>query len=232
MIIPPFIAHRGANQLAPENTLKAFKLAEELGAKMFECDVLLSQDQIPVIFHDDTLERCTNGHGLIRETPYSILKTLDAGEGEPIPSLSQLLDWFQNSKMHMNLELKYASNTATAQPLVEKVCAQLAEMQDRILVSSFNLDALYAVRQALPNIAIGLLIDQSNFKMHGFSGIARYFKDLNAFSIHCSARLLNSARIPRFLEISPHLFAYTVNDPIKAQALFEQGVAALFSDII
>ena len=231
MIIPRFIAHRGANQLAPENTLKAFQLAEDLGAKMFECDVLLSQDQVPVIFHDDHLERCTNGHGAIRNTPYSLLKTLDAGEGEIIPSLTQLLTWLQNSKMQMNLELKYPTNTAAAQPLIEKACLPLLDLQDRILVSSFNLDALYTVRQTLPDITIGLLIDKENFKKHGFTGIEKYYNSLHAFSIHCDRHLLSLQHIHAFLKISPYLLAYTVNNPEEAKDLFQQGVTAVFSDI-
>ncbi|MCX7122076.1 MAG: glycerophosphodiester phosphodiesterase family protein [Gammaproteobacteria bacterium] len=232
MIIPRFIAHRGANRLAPENTLKAFKLAEHSGAKKFECDVLLSQDEVPLIFHDDTLERCTNGQGLIRETPFSTLKTLDAGEGEPIPTLTQLLSWFQDSKMLMNLELKYPHHHAPPEPLVEKVCTQIAPFQNRILISSFNLEALYTVRDALPEIKIGLLIDQETHHKLGLSGIADYYKKLNAFSIHYDQHLLNPQTIKKLLKITPHLLVYTVNDLKTAKILFEQGAHAIFTDEI
>ncbi len=230
MIIPQFIAHRGAPCLAPENTLKAFQLAEQLGAQMFECDVLLSQDNVPMIFHDDFLERCTNGHGKIRETPYAILKDLDAGEGEAIPSLQALLSWFAHAKIHMNLELKYAQNNAPPEPLVQQVASQLLPMQSRILVSSFNLESLYTLRQALPQIHIGLLIDAENLKTYGLAGIAEYYNVIQAYSIHCDWHLLHAKQIKALLKITPHLLAYTVNDKHTAQHLFMQGIAGVFTD--
>ncbi len=230
MILPRFIAHRGANRLAPENTLKAFKVAEAHGAKMFECDVLLSQDGIPVIFHDDTLERCTNGQGLIREASFAYLQTLNAGEGERIPSLFQLLDWFKHSKMLMNLELKYAHPTDFPTPLVQSVCEQIAPFQNRILISSFHWEALYQVRKIFPHITIGLLIDEANLTRWGLAGIVEWVNKLQAFSLHCDLNLLTAARIQAFLKMSPHLLAYTVNDPEVTTRLFQAGVEAVFSD--
>ncbi len=232
MIIPPFIAHRGASQLAPENTLKAFQLAEQLGAKMFECDVLLSQDAIPMIFHDDTLERCTNGQGEIRETPAALLKNLDAGQGQSIPSLQELLSWFATAKLRMNLELKYAKNTDRPEPLVSQVCKQIQACQGRILISSFNLDALYRLRQILPEITIGLLIDAENWQRHGLQGITKIYQELQAYSIHCDRHLLTREHIQALLKISPHLLAYTVNQAKQAKKLFAQGVTGVFTDTL
>ncbi len=230
MILPRLIAHRGAHQNAPENTLKAFQNAAALGAQMFECDVLLTHDQVPVIFHDDTLERCTNGQGKIREMPYAYLKTLDAGQGEAIPTLQQVLAWLEHTPMLMNLELKYTHNNAAPQPLVQQVCTQLASMQSRILVSSFNLEALYTLRQTLPHIHIGLLIDSTNLKAYGLAGIAEYYRVIQAYSIHCDWQLLQPKQIKGFLKISPHLLAYTVNDKQIAQQLFTQGISGVFTD--
>src|SRR3990167_2302278 len=92
------IAHRGASHLAPENTLASFIMASELPIEWVEFDVMLSKDQVPVVFHDDTLSRTTNGTGFIDQFTFDELRNLDAGSwfssrfvGEKIPSLSEVI---------------------------------------------------------------------------------------------------------------------------------------------
>ena len=95
---PLVIAHRGFSGVAPENTLAAFRKAIDVGADMFELDVLLSQDEHVVVIHDDTLERTTNGTGKVIDHTLAELQALDAGSwfspefaGEPIPTLEDAL---------------------------------------------------------------------------------------------------------------------------------------------
>jgi len=106
------IAHRGASAYAPENTLAAFKKAQEMGADWFELDCQLSKDQEVVIMHDETVDRTTNGHGNIRDLTLYELKQLDAGSwkgpefaGERIPTLAQCLD-LAKFKIGVYIELK------------------------------------------------------------------------------------------------------------------------------
>src|SRR5476651_1884741 len=96
--VSKLIAHRGASAVAPENTLIALEKAHELGAAWIEADVRLTLDNEVIIFHDDTLNRCTNGRGLVRKTPYSVIAGLDAGSwfspayaGEKVSTLDQWL---------------------------------------------------------------------------------------------------------------------------------------------
>src|SRR5438093_10169319 len=96
---PLVIAHRGASERAPENTLAAFSLAYDLGADGIELDVHLSRDRVPVVIHDDTLERTTDGNGRVRALGILELKRLDAGgwkgeafKGEKIPTLAEVVD--------------------------------------------------------------------------------------------------------------------------------------------
>src|SRR5262245_86406 len=103
---PPLIAHRGASAYAPENTLAAFKKAKELGAQWLEFDVQLTACGEIVVFHDERLERTTNGRGWIHEKPYSYLKTLDAGSwfnsqfaGEKIPTLVEALEFLRQNNL-------------------------------------------------------------------------------------------------------------------------------------
>ncbi len=95
---PIIFAHRGASISAPENTLSAFELAVKLGARAIELDAMLSSDGIPVVIHDHTLERTTNGRGFVSDFTCAELMKLDAGAwfseeftGERIPTLEQVL---------------------------------------------------------------------------------------------------------------------------------------------
>ena len=77
--LPKVIGHRGAAGYAPENTIEGIHTAADIGTKWVELDVKLTKDEVPIIFHDDELERTTNGHGLVAETKYEEIKQLEAG---------------------------------------------------------------------------------------------------------------------------------------------------------
>src|SRR5215472_12707910 len=85
--------HRGAMGYCPENTMASFERGLALGADWIELDVHLSRDEALIVIHDETLDRTTNGHGLVREHTLAELRTLDAGGGQPIPTLDEVLAW-------------------------------------------------------------------------------------------------------------------------------------------
>ncbi|MGH7791719.1 MAG: glycerophosphodiester phosphodiesterase, partial [Thermodesulfobacteriota bacterium] len=99
------IAHRGASAYEPENTLRSFKRAMEMGAEMMELDVRFSRDGHLVIIHDKKVDRTTNGRGLVREMTLRELKNLDAGKGEKIPTLEEVFDLGKGTIRYV-LELK------------------------------------------------------------------------------------------------------------------------------
>ena len=110
---PPFIAHRGACRLAPENTLSAFVKAAQLGVKWVELDVMQAACGEVVVFHDETLERTTGAKGKVSDYPYTYLQTLDAGSwfnprfsGEHIPTLVEVMEFLSSMHMNANIELK------------------------------------------------------------------------------------------------------------------------------
>src|SRR3990167_7563410 len=110
---PKVIAHRGASAYAPENTLIAFTKAAQLEIKWIEFDVMQASCGTPIIFHDETLNRTTNGKGDVCRYSYTYLQTLDAGSwfnprfsGERIPTLNAVMAFLANENMNANIEIK------------------------------------------------------------------------------------------------------------------------------
>ncbi len=153
------IAHRGFSEKYPENTLLAFEKAIELGVDGIETDLRLSLDGKAIVFHDKTLKRIAQ----IDKTPESLtldqLKTLDAGKGETIPSLDELLE-LTNAKTTLILEIKYSPDT------YKKLCQTIEEsIQDKLTwveVSSFEDKVLEEMYSLNKNIRLHKLIDNES----------------------------------------------------------------------
>jgi glycerophosphoryl diester phosphodiesterase len=145
--------HRGASARAPENTMAAFFAAEEDGAHGIELDLHLSRDGVPVVIHDEELQRTTDGRGPVARLSLQQLRRLDAGSwfapsfaGERIPTLHEVLDW-AGERLRLNLEIK----SAAAAEAVQIVLAGYP--QSKVLLSSFDhalLERLHAANSALP----------------------------------------------------------------------------------
>lgn len=152
-------AHRGASARAPENTLAAFRAAEGAGADGIELDVHLSRDGVPVVIHDQTLDRTTDGRGPVSRFPLKELRRLDAGgwfapefAGEPLPSLEDVLAW-AGERLRLNIEIK-AEKAGMA---VLRVLG--AFPRARVLVSSFDRALLRKLRQVDSRLPLGVLAD-------------------------------------------------------------------------
>ena len=111
--LPRLIGHRGVKNLCPENTIESINKAFDLGLNYVEIDVKISKDEIPILLHDDTLDRTTNGNGLVKHYDYYNLKKLDAGEffynkrtNIFIPKLSDVINICKRRKKNLNIELK------------------------------------------------------------------------------------------------------------------------------
>ncbi|HEV2250044.1 MAG TPA: glycerophosphodiester phosphodiesterase family protein, partial [Candidatus Limnocylindria bacterium] len=107
------VGHRGALALAPENTIAAFEVGLRCGVDLVEFDVQRTADGVPIVIHDDTLERTTSGTGRVRDRTFDEIRLLDAGirfdpsfAGERVPSLDELLGWAGTRTVGLMLELK------------------------------------------------------------------------------------------------------------------------------
>jgi len=243
--IPKLIAHRGASALLPENTLAAFKLAKSMGAAMIECDVQLSRDNIPIIFHDDTLERTTHGHGIVAHYTCAELQTLGiktkslTQEALYIPTLLETLEWCLAHNMQINLELK-VNHQAHSPQLVQEVLQVIRrlpkQLEDLMLVSSFNWPYLREFRRQAPQFALGILVSPQQWQQGGLSGISAISQELNPYTLNVAAELLTgllgirAKRIKVLKTLAPFLLVYTVNHQKYAQKLLSAGVDGLFSD--
>ena len=138
--LPRWFAHRGGGSLAPENTLAGIRLAASLGYKAVEFDVMLSGDGTPVLIHDETLERTTNGTGSVSDMPDSELFALDAGGGEPIPRFADAAALCRELGLLANIEIKPAAGyeNQTAKLVAEMTKKYWHDADVQPLISSFS----------------------------------------------------------------------------------------------
>lgn len=224
--LPRWFAHRGGGSLAPENTLAGIRLAARLGFGAVEFDVMLSADGTPALIHDETLERTTNGSGHVCATPDAELFALDAGQGEPIPTLAQAAALCRQHGLLANVEIKPAAGfeRQTAEVVARQLPALWRGAEHPPLISSFSLEALAIARDLAPDIPRGLLFDR--VPPDWLDELRR----LQALTLHCNARHVTDEVLAEARAEGIPVLCYTVNDPAQAQGLFARGVSSLFTD--
>ncbi|MCZ6679893.1 MAG: glycerophosphodiester phosphodiesterase family protein [Candidatus Poribacteria bacterium] len=143
--------HRGAAKLEPENTLRSIQKAIELGVDQIEIDVHLTRDQHLVVIHDATVDRTTDGHGAVADFTLEEIKQLDAGKGERIPTLQEVINLVRG-KVILQIELK---GPGTAEPVVRGV--EQNSIENEVVLTSFVHDRLHDAHRLNPSLALGAL---------------------------------------------------------------------------
>lgn len=233
VFIPPVIAHRGAGLVAPENTLAAIRGVREQGVNWVEVDVKITYDGVPILMHDETLDRTTDGSGLVSETPWEQLRQMDAGKyfdprfsGEYVPHLSDAINVVLQSNLSLMLEMKPCPGRAKATTMVAMIeIAKIWPEKDFYpVVSSFDMECLEVAAQLEPHWPRVILMNQWDpiwkdwARQLGASGISLPHEQLTQ----------DRVREMRLNELS--VMAYTVNDPLRAKELLAWGVSAVYSD--
>jgi glycerophosphoryl diester phosphodiesterase len=232
-LIPPyFFAHRGACAHAPENTLEAFQLALEQGAKLIEFDVKLSADRNVVIIHDQTVDRTTDGKGKVNQLNWMELKQLDAGSwfddnfrGVKIPALDEVFE-ILGKKLFMNVEL---TNYATPfDGLVDMVALQVKKhgLEKRVIFSSFFPTNLIRASQLLPEVPRGQLVLPG--KAGGWQRLWGRLIDVQAIHPYTSDVTADSVEHAHRHRRLVHV--WTVNTPREMKRLCDLGVDGFFTD--
>jgi len=212
------VGHRGACGHAPENTLASFAKAIEMGCQRVEFDVHLSRDGVPVVIHDATVDRTTNGKGSVRSLSLEDLKRLDAGQGDSIPTLMEVMD-FCRGKVDLQIELKGEG----CPPAVAGLLDQRRDSK-KVVVTSFDLSMLRDFAAILPEVAVGLLNKDPKLDM------VRVALDGGHRWICPRHDVVSRAWVTQAHEAGLLVYVYHVNDRKGAGEIVPWGVDAIGTD--
>ena len=231
MITTKIFAHRGSAGTHPENTMIAFLEAERVGADGIELDVHLSADGEVVIIHDEELNRTTNGSGFVKDYQLKQLKKLDASHSfskqvgiQQIPTLTEVLDMVRSNNMLLNIELK--NNVFFYQGIEEKVIGlvQSYNMQDRVILSSFNHYSLVQCYQIDPTIETAPLYRDCLYKPWV------YARAIGAKAIHPNIKAAPDLIITSAMQENIAVRPYTINKEKVMKRLFSINCTSFITD--
>ena len=226
-VVPLVIAHRGASSEAPENTIAAFELAVGQGADGIELDVHLSSDGHPVVIHDATLERTTDGAGGVAARTMRELKRLDAGawrgerfRGQRLQTLQEVLERFRE-RARFWIELKGGSDLYPG--IEERVltAVEMYDVVDRSVVQSFDWAALGRLREMSDALVLAALIEEGPLDPAVPGGVQ---------ALNPSCALATDAEIARIRAAGLDCYVWTVNDPREMDRLIRGGATGIITD--
>lgn len=211
-------AHRGASKLEPENTLRAFQRAVELGVAGIELDVQATADRVPVVIHDRDLSRTTDGSGHVDELTLAELQTLDAGKGERVPTLHEVLD-LVGDRVHLDIEIKQAGIEREVVATLNR-CAGV-----RYAISSFDWRILETLRELLPEVELWPL---TVVVSDALLAIAAKLKS-PAVALYAPSYTADAA--DRLRDAGLKAMIWTVNDVANATRINDLGAWGLCTDV-
>ena len=225
-------AHRGFSSQFPENTMAAFQASADLGADGIEFDVQLTNDQVPVVIHDLTLDRTTTGKGLVRDYTVSELKSFSAGswfsdtfKKETIPTLEEVLHWAKSHHcLTLNIELKGSVSdrkliVASVLPLLKKY-----DIEDNIILSSFDHKSVHTLQKHNPYLETAIIVAAALYEPEN------YLRHVNVLGYHFSYVSLLEEEVKTLMRKGFRLRPYTVNEESWMKKFFEIGCDAIFTD--
>ncbi|QKS70875.1 glycerophosphodiester phosphodiesterase [Paenalkalicoccus suaedae] len=224
------IAHRGNKKYYPENTMVAFKSAANYPINGIECDIQLTRDRVPVIIHDPTLERTTNGVGRVADMSYKDISELDAGapfsnefSGEKIPSLEEFCAFINQTNLTFHLELKEQLESEGFVKRVLEIVKQ-AGMIDKTVVSTFIHPYLKEVKEFDSKIETALLTRVP------LVNASRYMKRVQADSIHIRHGVQTLLHYRIWARQQKTIRAYNVHTAIDYKRCEARCVSGIISD--
>ncbi|MBU2894567.1 glycerophosphodiester phosphodiesterase [Colwellia sp. D2M02] len=215
-------AHRGASGVEPENTLRAIRAALEANVDGIEVDVHQVGDRLMVI-HDRWLHKTTSGLGQLQEYSFEELRLLDAGKGETIPSLDEVLA-LTTGKCIINLELKAIHSVDVLYHYLDNAKRDFTLDLSQVLISSFNHRLLNLIHQERPEIAIGALTACYPLEY------AQFAQQLDAYSVHIDIEFINQDFVDDAHKRGLKVYVYTVDELEDINAMRRLGVDGIFSN--
>ena len=212
------IGHRGAAGVHPENTLRGFRYAIALGVDAVECDVHLSRDGRLIVIHDDTVDRTTDGSGRVAEMTLAEIRALDAGDGEAVPTLEELLELI-DGRCGLLCELKADGTEA---PAAEAVAAR--GLAGDVAFISFSLERLANVKACGAHLRAGAVMAAPKAKQ------IRRAAGIGAESVGLHYKNVSPAAVEQVRAAGMMVGAWTPNELPEMQSMIDLGVDLLTTD--
>jgi glycerophosphoryl diester phosphodiesterase len=218
--LPKVIGHRGAKAYAPENTLASFREARRRGATWVEIDVKLTSDGVPIVMHDDSLKRTTGVDRLVAETPRAELP-------KDVPTFEEAIACFQEQGLGCNVEIKPCEGreAETARVAVATLRRCWPSTLPPPLLSSFKPDSLAAAREAAPEFARAILLDELNDDWRVKADA------VGAVGVNTDGEKLTPSRAREVKQAGFALSVYTIDVAAQARALVAMGVDCIITDM-
>ncbi|HBU78393.1 MAG TPA: glycerophosphodiester phosphodiesterase [Muricauda sp.] len=220
---PLVIGHRGAMGHETENTLASVQKALDLGVDMIEIDVFKIQSGEIVVFHDEKVDRLTNGGGNIEEYNIVQLRQLILDGGHKIPMLQDVLKQIDN-KVVLNIELKGPGTADRVNFIVDYYVKSKGWSPENFVISSFNWDELRDMRSHNADIKIAVLTSEDPIKAIDVA------KELKAVAINPHFETLTKGNTAKIHEEGLKVYTWTVNEPEDIQKMTEFGVDGIITN--
>ncbi len=234
--LPKFIGHRGVKDLCPENTIESISKAFDIGLTYVEIDVKISKDEIPILLHDDTLDRTTNGSGLAIDFKYEDIRGLDAGKfyykkntNIFVPKLKEILNLCINNKGNLNIELKPNKNFEKIN--IRKIYELTKDIEEiDIFFSSFDIISIIEISKLLPKSNRSFLLD--DFKKYNIDDLISILINNNLKICGLNLNLLSTDIIKKLKKNNILITAYSDENIglSDAKYFFSLGVDSFFVD--
>jgi glycerophosphoryl diester phosphodiesterase len=225
---PGIVAHRGGGALAPENTLGAIRLGASMGFKGVEFDVMLAGDGTPVVIHDETVDRTTNGRGAVPEMSYAELSLLKIEENERIPTFEDAGRLCRQLGIWANVEIKPAKGheRATGEAVARMTREHWLGAPLAPVLSSFSVEALAGARSVAPGVPRGYLVDRIPADWR------ETMQRLGCISLHCNYKSLTEKLAHEIHGDGYAILLWTVNEPDIARQMLALGADCLVTDAL
>ena len=232
--VPRIIGHRGAAAYAPENTLEGLHTAADMGIDWVEFDVKLTKDGVPILFHDESLERTTNGGDLlVAQVTYEEIKQFEAGSwfsdsfaGIKIPTLEEAIEVLLNRNLGVNVEIKPCPGREkeTAEVVLD-ILSHYWDDHDRLLISIFQHVSLETAFDMAEDWHRALLLGEE--WPENWKELAEYLK---VSTVNLDGRKVEREQVEDVVDLGLPILAYTINTQEEARRLLSWGVDGFFSD--
>lgn len=228
------IAHRGAPLLAPENTLPSFQAAVERGATWIEVDVKLTKDMHPVIIHDDSVDRTTNGKGYVANLTLDEIRSLEAGvryghlfRGVKVPTLAETVSFVMDKGVGLQLEIKPTSGqeVETAEIAIAQLKSLWPASEKKLFISSFSEISLQVAATLMPDVPRGLAVCVPP------KDPAALLARTGCQILHFLGDFATDEDLARLARSGIEFAIATINDPVLARKYIDAGAQTILSDI-